>query len=477
MTMVDTGYLLIVDDQPFNLTLIRRELERSGADYDVTTATNGVDALKLVATAPPDLIILDVMMPEMDGFQVCQRLKADPATAEIPVILLTALSDVQSRIKGIESGADDFISKPFNRHELLARVRSLLRLRDARRQLRKEHERLTAILDNTADAIVVNDSEGYPSLLNPAAGQMLGLEGDIYGRPWPELIQDSSLLSFFERAAQLKLPRSLEISTADGRIFHASVAPLGTMGTVAVLHDITLNKELDRMRLAAEQTEKRHLRQTFERYMSPELVERVLSQEQGLLDRHERLEVVVMFADLRGFTRLTSHLSPDTVVHILNGFFTEMTRLIHSTQGTIFDLIGDEMMVGYGVPFPQADDADRALQTAVAMQRRFAELSECWRQTHAVDVGMGIGLNRGALVVGNVGSPRRMHYAMVGDVVNVAHYMVKLAGTNEVVLSQSVLGALSASAEALPVDPLPPTTIKGKEGLHVFYRMVVRPKA
>jgi PAS domain S-box-containing protein len=473
MVMTDSAHLLIVDDQPFNLTLIQRELEHSGCGYRMTTATNGLDALELIAAVPPDLVILDVMMPKMDGFEVCRRLKADPATVEIPVILLTALKDVQSRIKGIEAGADDFISKPFNRHELLARVRSLLRLRDARRQLREKHERLNAILDNTADAIIVSDPDGCPSLLNPAAERLLGLKGaDICGHPWRDLIEDPALLSFFERAAHLELPDSLEITTAEGKIFHTSLAPLGAMGTVAVLHDITLNKELDRMRLEAEQAERQRLRRTFERYMSPELVERVLTHEQGLLQRRERLAVVVMFADLRGFTHLTTDLPPDTVVHILNAFFTEMTQLVHNSQGTIFDLIGDELMIGYGVPFPQHDASDRALQIAVAMQRRFRELSQHWHQHHDVVVGLGIGLNRGEVVVGNVGSPSRMHYAMVGDVVNVAHRLVKLAGPSEIILSQAVLDGLCAPVEALPMEQLPPVAIKGTEDLYTLYRIV-----
>ncbi len=469
-----THHLLIVDDQPFNLSLLEREFGRSGCDYRLTTASSALDALASAASDPPDLIVLDVMMPEMDGFEVCRRLKSDPATAEIPVILLTALSDVRSRVKGIEAGADDFISKPFNREELLARVRSLLKLCDARRQLREEHARLNAILKHTGDAIIVSNPEGFPTLLNPAAERLLELKAtDVYGRSWQDLVEDPALRAFLERAARLKLPRSLEVTTAQGRILHASVAPLGAVGTVAVLHDITLNKELDRMRLLAEQAEKQRLRQTFERYMGPELVERVLRQKRGLLERRERLEVAVLFADLRGFTRLTSHLSPDTVVHILNAFFTEMTQVVHSTQGTIIDLIGDEMMVGFGVPFPQPDDVARALQTAVAMQRRFAELRQRWRESHDVVVGLGIGLDQGEVVVGNVGSPNRMHYAMIGNTVNVAHRLVELAGPGEIILSQSVLDRLDVAAEALPIESMPPIAIEGKEGFYVVYRIAV----
>jgi len=469
--MTDLQHLLIVDDQPFNLTLIQRELEHLDFDYRVTTATSGADALASVAVDPPDVAILDVMMPGMDGFELCRRLKADPATAGIPVILLTALADVKSRVRGIEAGADDFISKPFNRHELLARVRSLLRLRRARRQLREERDRLDAILHNTGDAIIVSDADGYPSLLNLAAEKLLGLSApEAYGHPWLDLVEDEALLSFLESAVRLKEPQLMQVTTDKGRILHASVAPMGEMGTVIVLHDITANKELDRVRLEAEQAEKQHLRRTFERYMSPELVEHVLSQEQGLLERRERLDAVVMFADLRGSTRLSSYLPPNTLVDILNAFFTEMTRLVHSTQGTIFDLIGDELMVGYGVPFPQHDAADRALQTAVAMQRLFAGLSERWRQTHGVEVGLGIGLNRGAVVVGNVGSPSHMRYSIVGEAVNVAHRIVKLAGYNEIILSQAVLDGF-VIPPAMSLERLAPMAIKGKEGEYVFYRV------
>jgi PAS domain S-box-containing protein len=472
-TMTDLQHLLIVDDQPFNLTLIKRELEYLGFGYRVTTATNGADALESVAVDPPDVVILDVMMPGMDGFELCHLLKAEPATAEIPVILLTALTDVKSRVRGIEAGADDFISKPFNRHELLARVRSLLRLRRARRQLREERDRLDAILQNTGDAIIVSDADGYPSLLNLAAEKLLGLSApEAYGHPWMDLVEDEALLSFLESAVRLKEPQLMQVTTDKGCVLHTSVAPMGEMGTVIVLHDITANKELDRVRLEAEQAEKQHLRQTFERYMSPELVEHVLSQEQGLLERRERLNVVVMFADLRGSTRLSSHLPPDTLVNILNAFFTEMTRLVHSTHGTIFDLIGDELMVGYGVPFPQHDAADRALQTAVAMQRLFAGLSERWRQTHGVEVGLGIGLNRGTVVVGNVGSPSHMRYSIVGEAVNVAHRIVELAGSNEIILSQAVLDGL-VTPLTMPLERLAPMAIKGKDGQHVFYRIIV----
>jgi two-component system cell cycle response regulator len=119
--------ILIVDDTPLNVKLLTAKLARDY--YIISTAENGVEALRKVAEEKPDLILLDVMMPEMDGFETCRRLKADPETAYIPIVIITALSDVADRVRGLAAGADDFLGKPINDLALMARIRSLLRLK------------------------------------------------------------------------------------------------------------------------------------------------------------------------------------------------------------------------------------------------------------------------------------------------------------------------------------------------------------
>lgn len=119
--------VLVVDDILPNVKLLEAKL--TAEYYDVLTATNGEDALKRVAQDSPDIVLLDVMMPGMDGIEVCRRIKANPETAHIPVVMVTALTDAQDRVRGLESGADDFLSKPVNDMALMARVRSLARLK------------------------------------------------------------------------------------------------------------------------------------------------------------------------------------------------------------------------------------------------------------------------------------------------------------------------------------------------------------
>lgn len=129
-----TARILVVDDVPANVKLLEARLL---AEYfDVLTASSGPEALEVCESGRVDVVLLDVMMPGMDGFEVCRRLKADPATQHIPVVMVTALDQVSDRVRGLEVGADDFLTKPVNDLQLMTRVKSLARLKSLTDELR-----------------------------------------------------------------------------------------------------------------------------------------------------------------------------------------------------------------------------------------------------------------------------------------------------------------------------------------------------
>lgn len=168
--------ILVVDDNQANVDLLDALLSSRG--YNLFKAYSGEDALKMVEDVLPHVILLDVMMPKMDGYEVCRRLKAKDTTRFIPVIMLTALSDIDDKIKGIEAGADDFISKPFQRPELLARVKSLVRVKN----LLDELEDARNVIFSLALTLDFNDpyTHGHSRRVSCLAVKLAGLMGLSY---------------------------------------------------------------------------------------------------------------------------------------------------------------------------------------------------------------------------------------------------------------------------------------------------------
>lgn len=150
--MTAQAKILVVDDTDTNIKLLRALLK--GAGYEVVTATCGQEGLTAATTEHPDLILLDIMMPDLTGYEVCQRLRATPETRQTPIVFLTALHEMEDHVKGMDVGGDDVLTKPINKLELLTRVKSLLRLRmvtvEVQQQRQVIHDLLKAYVSEDA---------------------------------------------------------------------------------------------------------------------------------------------------------------------------------------------------------------------------------------------------------------------------------------------------------------------------------------
>ena len=347
--------VLVVDDDPDMAALLARTLTKEGLSVD--TVFDGEAALAHALSSQPDLLLLDVMLPGISGFEICEKLKANEATALIPIVLVTALEDTPSRVRGIVAGADDFLSKPVKNEELIARVNTLRRLHETRR-------------------------------------------------------------------------------------------------------------ELEARRLAAEVQRKETIRRAFSRYISPRLAERIISDlgSDGLpFQSHaQRISVVALFADLRGFTRLTETIDVDKVVGMLNEYFAVITEAAYRQDGTIFSLAGDCLLVGFNVPFPQPDATVRAWRTAQDMIASFAPVLANWTKRGGVATGVGIGIASGEAIIGNVGSPHHMSYTIIGDAVNTAARLMQMARAGELLVSGTVYEEIKGLLPSASVTSRGNVALRGK---------------
>jgi PAS domain S-box-containing protein len=327
---------------------------------------------------------------------------------------------------------------------------------------REERGKLSAVLSSTTDAVLAVDESGSLILANPSAERTFGLSAATsLGQPLSGKVPPE-LLRLFDQVARSGESVAVEIPVEQERMLYVSVSPVVGVGQVAVVQDITPLKELEAMRLRAQQEEGHRLRRIFEQYISPDLMDRILAQETGLLDRRERRDAVVLFTDLRGFTHMTSVLPAHTVIEVLNEFFTATVDVVYAHQGTVFDLAGDELMVGFGAPFAQEDAAARALHTAGDMQQVFADLRRKWQEERNIEVGLGVGIDRGMVVMGSIGAPTHANFGLVGNAVNTAHRLVEMAQHGQIIISEAIVESLGGELEGWTFECLPPVGIKGK---------------
>jgi len=257
--MYPISTVLAVDDEPKALLLLRNLIEPEGCR--VLLATSGAQALELAAREQPDVVLLDIMMPEMDGFEVCRRLREDPVLAQIPILMLTALDDRESRLRGLETGADDFVSKPFDSIELRTRVRTIIRLNRFRR-LFEQRARFEAAVTHSPDGVVLAELDGTIIHRNPAFAGLLEAAEPAPSNLFAHLPADIAAQARADSIAPHTRPGPLEASLLGAKktvlTVEVSAGLIPWEGRSIVLYtirDITERKTLEQQLLRSQRIE------------------------------------------------------------------------------------------------------------------------------------------------------------------------------------------------------------------------------
>lgn len=304
--------------------------------HESIEAPNGEVGIEVAkASPPPDLILLDVNMPGMDGFATCRILKGDPATQSIPVIFLTSNDESEDRIRGLNIGADDYLTKPFAIRELSARIEKRLKAREETKMLRDQQ---------------------------------------------------------------------------------------------AVI------------------------RQTFERFVAPQVVELMLRDPARVKLGGDMQLVTVMFTDLEGFTTLSEETPPDELLRVLNRYHELVSSVVRQHGGIVNKFMGDGVMALFNTPVPLANHARCAVGAASSIRAALPALHAEFESRFRLKINCGI--HTGAAIVGNVGTAEYMDYTALGDTVNVAARLQDIARGGQILISDKTQSDLGPGIIVSAMGPL-----------------------
>ena len=330
--------VLIVDDDPLNRAMLAMSITALG--HQVIEAGNGREAIALLGSQPVDVVLTDIEMPEMDGYALLSHRQQDDRLKTIPFIVISGVDEMSSVISCIQSGAEDYLPKPFDPVLLHARLGALLDKKRMTDELRVLNEQL--------------------------------------GRRVDEKV-----------------------------------------------------REVERLN-------------TLRRFVSPQLAEAIADGGEGILASHRR-EITVLFCDLRGFTSFAETAEPEEVMDVLREFHHAVGPMIFEHRGTIAQFTGDGMLVFFNDPIQCDDPAWQAVQLAVAMRDRTAELSQHWRR-RGYELELGIGIAVGFATCGEIGFDGRTEYTAIGTVVNLAARICGVAAGGQILVTQRIHTAVDDRA-------------------------------
>ncbi len=322
--------ILVVDDNEMNRDMLSRRLQRKGFDVDI--ADDGQQALDMLGIDKGDaraggygLVLLDIMMPGIDGIEVLRRVRDRHSETSLPIIMATAKDTSDDVVEALKLGANDYVTKPLDFPVVLARVQTQMKLKAA----------------------------------------------------------------------------------------HDELARTNTF-----------------------------IKKIFGRYVTDDVVKNLLETEQGLKFGGERRQVTVLMSDVRGFSSLCERLDPEQVVEMLNIYLGSMAEVISSFHNTIDEFIGDAILAIFGAPFDLPDHQEKAVGCAVAMQQAMDGVNTLLNERGLPVLEMGIGLNTGEVVVGNIGSDRRAKYGVVGSHVNLTARIESYTVGGQVLIGQSTAAGI-----------------------------------
>ncbi|MBD2258410.1 adenylate/guanylate cyclase domain-containing protein [Pseudanabaena sp. FACHB-2040] len=438
--------LLIVDDDAISRGPLARLLTHHG--FLVRELQNGEEVSAAVADVLPDLILLDILLPDTDGYEVCRRLKEQPRVREVPVIFLSSLGDSLDKVKAFEAGAADYVTKPFQPQEVLARVRNQVNLYRQRRQLsqqnallleevrdRKQAEqalraaetKYRSIFENSTAGIFKTTGNGTYISVNPALARMYGydspeemmaivtnIDGQIYAQPQ----RRDELTAYLKRYSKIQDAES-EVYRKDGSPFWISediwaVCDEGGrfLYYEGIVHDISERRQME--------TELRQQRQQADRLLINilpyQIAQRLKVGTRTIAESFD--QVSVLFADLVDFTAASSEMTPRALVKLLNEIFSIFDQLAVSHSLEKIKTLGDAYMVAGGLPTVRPDHTMAIARMALDMR----DAIQHFQRPDGKPFQLRIGINTGPVVAGVIGR-RKFAYDLWGDTVNIASRM------------------------------------------------------
>lgn len=465
--------------------------------FETVEAANGAEGLRRVLKGGIDLVLLDLEMPKMSGFEVLDALRA--RRSEVPVVLMTSHGSEAIAVEMFRKGVRDYVIKPFTPDEMLATVeRALTEVR-----LQREKEALTArlvqtnrqleqrllelntlyrigksvtalmerdkLLERVVDAAlyVTSAEEGVILLADEEAGILREYVRKRRARgeeqPIPRRVENELAAQAMRRETAIRTGAMLFVPLKVGE---RSVGALGVSNKVTarffsdhycrllmLLADYAAiaieNTRLLQQVEEAKEREKQQIRGLFERYVAPSVVEKLVAQPDAVTLGGTRRKVTVLFADIRGFSSFSTHVTPEVLVDVLNHHIAVATEAILTERGTLDKILGDAVMAYFNAPLPQPDHALRAVRAAWRMCQAVKASHVQLPSAHRLH--FGIGVSTGEVLVGNIGTPQLMSFTVIGDAVNTCRQLQEHARGGQILICQQVYGLVRHHIEARPV--------------------------